>query len=385
MVKIQKKIGIVFTVLVLCTASATGGKASAEPFGVSSASAIVYEPQRGLILYEKDIHTPRPMASTTKIMTGLLALEQGGLDREITVPAEAVRVEGSALGLKGGDTITMRDLVTGLLLESGNDAANVIAYTLDGSLPAFAERMNARAAEIGMEDTTFVTPSGLDEGEHSSSAYDMALLAAEAMNNAEFASICSQKTAVIHLGNPEREVTVRNHNKLLSLYDDAVGIKTGFTKKSGRCLVSAARRDGVMLITVTLNGGDYWNDHISLYEYGFQQVESVSLPAPVLPALPVAGGESGRVGLTASEPPAVVLPKNTAEQISCRLFAPSFLVAPVEAGSVVGEARYYYKEEEIGRVPLTVCESVAARPVAGYSERFTRLLTEMLRVWAGLN
>lgn len=132
------------SVWVLLMTAVPGWQSAAEPFGVSSASAILYEPERGLILYEKDIHTPRSMASTTKVMTGLLALEQGDLDREITVPAEAVRVEGSALGLRGGDTISMRDLVIGLLLESGNDAANVIAYVLDGSIPAFAERMNAR-------------------------------------------------------------------------------------------------------------------------------------------------------------------------------------------------------------------------------------------------
>ncbi len=373
------------SVWVLLMTAVPGWQSAAEPFGVSSASAILYEPERGLVLYEKDIHTPRSMASTTKVMTGLLALEQGDLDREITVPAEAVRVEGSALGLRGGDTISMRDLVIGLLLESGNDAANVIAYVLDGSIPAFAERMNARAAEIGMKDTTFVTPSGLDEGEHSSSAYDMALLAAEAMKNEDFAAICSLKTAVIRFGNPMREVTVRNHNKLLSLYDDAIGIKTGFTKKSGKCLVSAARRDGVLLIAVTLNGGDYWNDHMSLYEYGFQQVESVTLPVPELPELPVAGGECGQLSLTASGPPSAVLPKGQADQVTCRVYAPSFLLAPVEAGTVVGEARYYFDGKEIGRATLTVSEGTPARPVAGYGERFMRMLTAMLRVWAGLD
>lgn len=213
----------------------------------------------------------------------------------------------------------------------------------------------------------------------------MALLAAEAMKNEDFAAICSLKTAVIRFGNPMREVTVRNHNKLLSLYDDAIGIKTGFTKKSGKCLVSAARRDGVLLIAVTLNGGDYWNDHMSLYEYGFQQVESVTLPVPELPELPVAGGECGQLSLTASGPPSAVLPKGQADQVTCRVYAPSFLLAPVEAGTVVGEARYYFDGKEIGRVTLTVSEGTPARPVAGYGERFMRMLTAMLRVWAGLD
>ncbi|MCI8554242.1 MAG: D-alanyl-D-alanine carboxypeptidase, partial [Clostridiales bacterium] len=208
----------------------------AEPFGVSASSAILYEPELGRVLYEKDIHTPRPMASTTKIMTALLGLERCAPETEITVPDAAVRVEGTALGLRGGDKITMRDLITGLLLVSGNDAANTVAYAVSGGIPAFAEEMNRRAAEIGMKDTTFVTPSGLDEGEHSSSAYDMALLAAEAMKNELFADICARQSAVVSFGNPMREISIRNHNRLLSLYDGAVGIKTGFTKKSGRCL-----------------------------------------------------------------------------------------------------------------------------------------------------
>ncbi len=346
--------------------------------GLSSLSAVLYEPESGRVLYEKDAHTPRPMASTTKLMTALIAMESCPPDLEIEVTAEAVRVEGSALGLRAGDRITMVDLVTGLLLASGNDAANVIAYTVAGSIPAFAEQMNERAVEIGMEDSVFVTPSGLDEGGHSSSAYDMALLAAEVLKNETLASICGMKTAVIEFGNPPREVTVSNHNKLLRLYPYAIGMKTGFTKKSGRCLVSAARKDGATLIAVTLNGGDYWNDHMALYNYGFTQVEAVPLAPPALPDLPVAGGQTGAVALSTPAPPVKTLLAGERDTLRTQIELPKFLFAPVTAGEEVGRVRYFAGEWELCALPITTAETTAARPVAGYGERFARILGELL-------
>ncbi len=350
--------------------------------GLSSLSAVLYEPESGRILYEKDAHTPRPMASTTKLMTALVALEHCPPEQEIVVTAEAVRVEGSALGLRAGDRITMLDLLTGLLLESGNDAANVAAYTVAGSIPAFAAMMNARAASIGMEDTTFVTPSGLDEGDHSSSAYDMALLGAEVLKNETLAAICAMKTAVVRFGNPPREVTVSNHNKLLRLYSCAVGMKTGFTKKSGRCLVSAAEKDGVTLVAVTLNGGDYWNDHIALYNYGFTQVELAPLTPPELPALPVAGGTAGEIALATETPPSKTLLVSEKDQVTAKVELPRFLLAPVAEGEKVGRVRYMAGDRELCTLPVTASASVEARPVAGYWQRFGEFFRSLLREFA---
>lgn len=351
----------------------------AAPRQMSSASAVLLEPESGRVLYEKDAHTPRPMASTTKIMTALLAVEHRPLDQEIVVTKEAIQVEGSSLGLRAGDHITVRDLVTGLLLESGNDAANVIAREVAGSLPAFAEMMNARAAELGMKDSTFVTPSGLDEGNHSSSAYDMALLAAEVMRNDTLADICAKKRATIQVGDPPHEATVVNHNKLLSLYPYAVGMKTGFTKKSGKCLVSAARKDGVLLIAVTLNGGDYWNDHMALYEDGFARTVAVKLPDPGEQRLSVAGGMTGYVQLRYDEPPTRTLLKEEAERVVTRVELPRFVLAPVVAGETVGQVRYLLDGRELARVPLTAAYKVDARPVAGYGARLLDWLGALLR------
>lgn len=370
----------------LCAAACACGLAgsfparaeSGSPGTLSSLSAVLYEPESGRVLYEKDAHTPRPMASTTKLMTALLAMENAEPDQNVVATKEAVTVEGSALGLRAGDNISMRDLVTGLLLESGNDAANTIALTLDSSLPAFAERMNRKAAELGMQDSHFVTPSGLDEGNHSASAYDMALLGAAVMREPELASIVGKKSAVIEMGNPKRKVTVSNHNRLLSLYGPAVGMKTGFTKKSGKCLVSAAEKDGVLLIAVTLNGGDYWNDHIKLYEYGFGRTESVTPEAPALSPLPVAGGMTGAVQLETEAPPAAVLLKGEKDAIETAIELPPFVWAPVAAGDAVGAVHYRVGERELYTLPIRACHAVGERPVAAYRERMMRWFFRLL-------
>ena len=375
----------------LCAAACACGLAfglpvraeSGSPGALSSLSAVLYEPESGRVLYEKDAHTPRPMASTTKLMTALLAMENASPDQNVVATKEAVTVEGSALGLRAEDNRSMQDLVTGLLLESGNDAANTIALALDGSLPAFAERMNRKAAELGMQDSHFVTPSGLDEGNHSASAYDMALLGAAVMQEPELAAIVGKKSAVIEMGNPKRKVTVSNHNRLLSLYGPAVGMKTGFTKKSGKCLVSAAEKDGVLLIAVTLNGGDYWNDHIKLYEYGFGRTESVTPEAPALSPLPVAGGMTGGVQLETEPPPAAVLLKGEKDAIETAIELPPFVWAPVAAGDTVGAVHYRVGERELYTLPIRACYAVGERPVAGYRERMMRWFFRLLEGLVG--
>ena len=180
------------------------------------------------------------MASTTKIMTALLTLEQGGLDDYFQVDSDAIRVEGSSMGLQEGDSVSLRALAYGMLLASGNDGANAAAVRIAGSIPAFVERMNARAAEIGMADTRFATPSGLDDPGHYSTAYDMALLAREALQSPLFAEICAQSKAVVQYGNPPYNRWLTNHNRLLREYPGTIGVKTGFTKASGRCQIGRA-------------------------------------------------------------------------------------------------------------------------------------------------
>lgn len=240
---------------------------------ISAQSAVVYSPETKEFLYTKNSDSIMSMASTTKIMTALLTLEycQQMSNKVVTITKSDVAVEGSSMGLREGDKITLHDLCVGMLLASGNDAANAAARNISND---FQTAMNTKAAELGMTSTHFVTPSGLDDSEHYSTAHDMALLAAAAMSNDEFASIASSKTMTVKYNSGATISTFTNHNKLLSYVDGCIGVKTGFTKKSGRCLVSAVKRDGTTLICVTLNAPDDWNDHTKLYDECFSRLTS---------------------------------------------------------------------------------------------------------------
>lgn len=248
-------------------------KANAVELSLSAKSAILINALTNEVIYEKNAYEKRGMASTTKIMTALLTIEKGNLHKTCVAKDEDVRIEGTSIGLKEGDRITLETLVQGMLLESGNDAANVSARVIGKSRKKFVSLMNQKAKEIGMENTCFKNPSGLTEEGHFSTAYDMALLGSFAIKNKQFRDICSLSSIRVSYGNPEYQRTFKNHNKLLNSVEGAFGIKTGFTKASGRCLVSAAERDGVTLIAVTLSAPDDWNDHKKLFEYGFEKVK----------------------------------------------------------------------------------------------------------------
>ncbi len=347
--------------LFLCTAGMVPVQA-AQPPGISSLSAVVYEPESGRVLYEKDGTTKRPMASTTKLMTALLAAERLRPIDTVTVPAGALPVEGTQIGLAAGDAVTVRDLLAGLLLESGNDAANALALLMADSLETFALMMNEKAAALGMTDSLFVTPSGLDAGEHGASARDMALLGAAVLRQPLLAELCASKTTTATVG--DRRVTFSNHNKLLRLVDGCVGLKTGFTKKSGRCLVSAVEWEGVTLVIATLNGGDYWNDHMALYDYAFSLVRREALPGVVPETCPVAGGTTRAVPLATDTPPSRVLLEG--ERVTVRVELPRFVWAPVEQGQVLGQVRYTAGERELCTLPIRAEQTVPARDTPSF-------------------
>lgn len=344
---------------------------------VSAKAAVLYETTMGRVLYEKNAHTRLPMASTTKLMTALVASELLPADKEVAVPTAAVAVEGSAVGLKGGDVLTVRDLLTGLLLASGNDAAGALALLSAGSFEAFAEKMNARAAELGMTDSLFVTPSGLDEGEHGASAYDMALLAAAVLENPLLAELCALPSATITVNGNTAWLT--NHNRLLKTYEGAIGMKTGFTKKSGRCLVSAARRNGVTLIAVTLNAPDDWNDHQRLLDSGFARLEPHTLSVPTALRVSVAGGQRAHVAVRAAEAPALPLLSEEISRVTVSIRLPRFVYAPVSADKLLGRLDFLLDGKVLTSLPLTAAEAVEARPTADFFERFTNLFTALLR------
>ncbi|MBR6607436.1 MAG: D-alanyl-D-alanine carboxypeptidase [Oscillospiraceae bacterium] len=311
------------------------------PFSVDAKSYLLMEASTEQILAGKSIHERRAMASTTKIMTALLTLEQPKLDESFPVDAKAVQVEGSSMGLLPGDTVSLRTLAAGMLLSSGNDAANAAAVRIDGSVESFVERMNRRAKQLGLSNTRFETPSGLDGENHYSTAYDLAVLAKNALKNEDFAAICSQTKQKVCFGDPPYERTLSNHNKLLSSYEGCIGVKTGFTKKAGRCLVSAAERDGITLICVTLAASDDWNVHKNLLDWGFSQLQRLDL-SPYLAGLTVPiAGETQPVPVKTLSNLQAVIPAGKEKEVVLQLLVSPFYYRPLFARQKIGEARFY--------------------------------------------
>ncbi len=332
---------------------------------VSAKSALLMEAESGRIIAAKNADTPLPMASTTKVMTALVALELAAPDTLITVDPAAVGVEGSSIYLVENEQLTLEELLYALMLESANDAATAIAIGLSGSVEAFAAQMNRKAIDLGLTKTHFTNPHGLDHEEHYTTAYELAVITREALQNALFCKIVStRKTTIPHAGADGVRLLI-NHNKLLRLYEACIGVKTGFTKRSGRCLISAAERDGVKLIAVTLSAPDDWNDHMSLLEYGFSRYTSVLLceKEELLFPLSTVSGSDDYVMLSNPEELRVTLPKEHTT-ITKTIELPRFAFAPVAANETMGRVVYRSdingdgKPEVIAEAPLRACYTV---------------------------
>ncbi len=303
---------------------------------VSARSAILYEPSTKSILFEKNIHEKRAIASTTKIMTAVVTLENADVSDIVTVPASCAGIEGTSMYLKEGEKLTVSELLYGMLLQSGNDAANTLAYHIgDGDISRFVEMMNKTAEKIGLSNTHFKNPSGLPDDEHYSTAFDMACLAEYALGVDGFSEIVStnQKSVAGR--------TLVNHNKLLRIYDGANGFKTGYTKAAGRCLVSGALRNGMQLIAVTLSAPDDWNDHKKLFDFGFENfsVYKENASSGEITELSVVGGETESVSVELARDISILSGKtDTTERV---IYLPRFVYAPVSRGDVVGKIEYY--------------------------------------------
>ncbi len=359
--KSRRWAGAFLAALLLALPLPTTQGAEPEEPQVSAQSAILISADDGRVIFEKNAHEQLAMASTTKIMTALLSLEeaQRAGDPVVDITEEMVRVEGSSMGLLAGNRLSLTSLAEGMLLASGNDAANSAAIYLGGSQEGFAELMNARAQELGMESSHFVTPSGLDDEAHYSTAYDMALLARAALENPEFARIAGSANLQVEFVEPAQKVGYANHNKLLRLYEGCVGVKTGFTKKAGRCLVSAARREGTGLIAVTLNAPDDWDDHMAMLDYGFATTETLELDGACPEAVAVVGGERESAHVRAGQGIRLSLTREEARRVTSRVLLPGFLYAPVTEGERVGRVQYLLDGQEIYSVPILAGEDLA--------------------------
>ncbi|MDR0974788.1 MAG: D-alanyl-D-alanine carboxypeptidase [Ruminococcus sp.] len=326
---------------------------------VSAKAAVLIDAKTGQIVFGKNENERLPMASTTKIMTTLLMLESGDLDTEFLMGPE-ILVEGSSMGLLEGDLVSKLDLCYGMMLPSGNDAANAAAYILGGGTAGFSELMNKKAAALGMKNSHFVTPSGLHAANHYSTASDMALLTREALSNPVFAEIAATESIKLEFGNPPYPRWLSNSNKLLSLYDGCIGVKTGFTDEAGRCLISAAERNGVKLICCTLDDPNDWADHTNLLNYGFEVVKPVEAEfnAPEDFSVPVAGGDADSVKLSLKRKPIFMSVKGEIPETEYSIVLPQFIYAPVTAGQIVGKAEFISDGKIVDSIPVIAAEDV---------------------------
>ncbi len=312
----------------------------------------------GRILYEKDAHSRSLIASTTKIMTALVVCEQCNVLDRMRIPKEAVGIEGSSLYLREGEVLTVQELLYGLMLQSGNDAAVALAIYCGGTMEGFVQLMNDKAASLGLTNTHFENPHGLDSPGHFSSARDLAVLASYAMENPIFAKIVSTKT--VRIG----ERSLRNHNKLLWRVDGAEGVKTGYTIAAGRILVSSAQRQGRRLIAVTINDGNDWNDHAQLLAEGFTNysVRQLVESGEVLGTVAVLGGVQSQVEVKACQD--FLYSVSDTEQPYTLLAPPEFVYAPVAEGQDGGYAYVCIGDTVVGKVPVEYADTVEQLPHA---------------------
>ena len=323
---------------------------------LSAQKAVLLDGTTGRYLYEQDADVQSLIASTTKIMTALVICEQCNVLDRVAVMKEATGVEGSSMYLQPGEVLTVQELLYGLMLSSGNDAATALAIYCGGTVEGFAGLMNDKAHELGMNSTHFVNPHGLDAPGHYSTARDLAVLAAYAMQNPIFLRTVSAKTVTVG------QRVLRNHNKLLWQYDGANGVKTGYTKAAGRILVSGACKDGRQLIAVTIQAPDDWNDHKQLLDRGFEKFTTQKLITAdtCIAMAEVAGGVSGQVELLAADD--FVYPLAVDESVSLELPGLGFLYAPVTAGQCAGYAHVLINGKPVGKVKLVFGRTVERQP-----------------------
>lgn len=313
---------------------------------ISAECAILIDAQTGRVLYEKKAEEKSLIASTTKIMTALVICEQTNVLDRVKIPKEAVGIEGSSMYLKEGEVLTVQELLYGLMLQSGNDAAVALAIYCGGTVEGFTELMNDKAHRLGMTQSHFANPNGLDSPGNYSTARDMAILTAYAMQNPIFAQTVSTKTITIG------ERCLRNHNKLLWQLEGANGVKTGYTKAAGRILISSVTRMGRQLIAVTFNAPDDWQDHKTLIEDGFSRftVQQLVRQGQTLGQLELAGGQEASVDLIAAEDFSYSLAQG--ERVTISLPEAGFAYAPVAEGQEAGFAHILVDGTAVAKVPL---------------------------------
>ena len=332
-------------------------RAAQKEAKITAKAWALVEASSGRLLLGENEHERRPMASTTKIMTALLILEAGeDMDALVTVAPEAAGVEGSSMYLKAGERMSLRDLLYGLMMVSGNDAAVALAVHAAGSVEAFVQKMNDTAAALGLNDTHFMNPNGLHDPNHSTSAFDLARLAAAAMALPAFREIVGTERYTTSTGDHVR--TFRTKNKVLTQVDGGCGIKTGYTKKAGRCLCFAAQREGMLLVGTVLNAPDMWNDAKVILDRGFAAYElhTFLVPGQGAGAVTITGSEKKTLPAVAKEGILYPVRKDGQDQTELTIRLADSLAAPVTPGTAAGEALLTVNGERVKAVPLILEE-----------------------------
>lgn len=330
---------LLFILLILSLQCTT---AKAEMMQISAQSAVLMENLTGKVVYEKNSQRKMPMASTTKIMTAICAIENLDMKKTVVVDERCVGIEGSSVYLEKNEEISVEELLYAMMLSSGNDAATALAIETKGSVEEFARFMTEKAVLVGAKNTNFTNACGLYEENHYTTAYDLALITRQGMKNDLFRRIVSTENATISNGNKEYPRYLKNHNKLLNMYEGCIGVKTGYTKKCGRCLVSCAQRDGVTLICVTLNAPDDWNDHMKLLDYGFSKVRQTLLASEGDYCMSVETSHGDRkLCKSVFKDKLCSLEFENSSDTQIKYFVPKKLKAPLKAGEKVGEVKVY--------------------------------------------
>jgi len=336
---------------------------AADPH-VSADAAIVMDVTTGEILFEKNARRQMPPASTTKILTAIVALENGNPLDIVTISKHAAYTEGSSVHLTPGEKLTLDDLLVGLLLRSGNDSAVAIAEHIAGSEQKFAELCNTRAKELGAQNTIFRNPHGLSMPGHYTTAYDLALLARHALTNLpRFADIVSTREDTIEWDGRSYDRQLRNTNKLLWMFEGADGVKTGTTKQAGQCLVSSATRNDQQLVAVVLHSGGRWNDSIQLLQYGFNNFKLLKFADKnsLYQRLTVIKGMQGYIDAVIADEVSVIVPNTIADSIRIEYDLASSIEAPVYHGQKVGEIIIYHQNRIIRVVDIVAGQEVMDR------------------------
>lgn len=363
----------------LIQAELASGNLFANEVSVSAKASAVIDVNTGRILYEKNANQKMLIASTTKIITTIVAIESGkNLDSVVTVGPNAAGKEGSSIYLKVGEKQTLRDLLYAVMLRSGNDAATAVAeYVGDGSEKKFVDMMNAKVKELGLTGTHFANPHGLDAKDHYSTAHDMAILSAYALRNPTFAQIVSTKVKKIPMPGESWDRKMYNKNKMLSKYAGSDGVKTGYTKAAGRCLVSSATRDGRQIAVVTLDAPSDWDDHTKLLNFGFQKFGTVPVVKEhdVIKSVPVDDGVQKEVNLVAGQPFNYPVRDDERDKLRIETQMDKKLEAPVVGGQKVGEMKIYFEDQLVGVVPIVAGQDVAE---LSFWQKFKSLFFDMI-------